>query len=90
VFAQALPIPILAAVAAGLIDGSPIVMDMLIGINAAFVLMRVGLLAAVAGSYERPGLAFWLSPFADPLAVFRVLLSSVRRRRAWRGRQYAA
>ena len=90
VFAQALPIPILAAVAAGLIDGSPTAMDMLIGINAAFVLMRVGLLAAVAGSYERPGLAFWLSPFADPLAVFRVLLSSVRRRRAWRGRQYAA
>ena len=90
VFAQALPIPILAAVAAGLIDGSPTAMDMLIGINAAFVLMRVGLLATVAGSYERPGLAFWLSPFADPIAVYRVLLSTVRRPRAWRGRQYAA
>jgi dolichol-phosphate mannosyltransferase len=90
VFAQALPIPILAAVAAGLRNGSPTAMDVLIGINAAFVLMRVGLLAALAGSYDRPGLAFWLSPFADPVAVFRVLLSTVRRPRAWRGRQYAA
>ena len=50
----------------------------------------IWLLAALAGSYERPGPAFWLSPFADPLAVFRVLLSTVRRPRAWRGRQYAA
>ena len=61
-----------------------------VNLTATFVLMRVGLLAALVGSYEGPGLAFWLSPFADPLAVFRVLLSSVRRPRAWRGRQYAA
>lgn len=88
VFAQALPIPLLAAVAAGLITGTPNQLDLLIGINAAFVLIRVLLLGALAGSYERPGLTFWLSPFADPLAVFRVLLSTVRRPRRWRGRLY--
>jgi dolichol-phosphate mannosyltransferase len=88
VFAQALPIPLLAATAAGLITGTPNQLDLLIGINAAFVLIRVLLLGALAGSYERPGLTFWLSPFADPVAVFRVLASTVRRPRAWRGRLY--
>jgi dolichol-phosphate mannosyltransferase len=90
VFAQGLPIPLLAGLAAGLIVGSPNQLDLLIGINAAFVLIRVLLLRALAGSYERPRLTFWLSPLADPLAVFRVLLSTVRRPRAWRGRQYPA
>jgi dolichol-phosphate mannosyltransferase len=88
VLAQGLPIPLLAAAAAGMIAGTPNELDALIGINAAFVLIRVLLLGALAGCYERPGLTFWLSPLADPLAVFRVLLSTVRRPRAWRGRQY--
>ena len=47
-------------------------MDMLIGINAAFVLMRVVLLAALAGSYERPDLAFWRiadSPIRSPCSA---------------------
>jgi len=89
VFSQALPIPVLAAAAAGLITAPPNQLDLLIGINAAFVLIRVLLLGALAGSYECPGLTFWLSPFADPLAVFRVLVSTLRRPRAWRGRLYA-
>jgi len=60
--------------------------DALFAINAAFVLIRVLMLGALAGSYERPGVAFWLSPLADIAAVFRVLLSTARRPRAWRGR----
>lgn len=88
VLAQALPIPLLVALAGGLIAGTPNETDTLVGINAALVLIRVLLLGALAGSYERTGLTFWLSPLADPLAVFRVLLSTVRRPRAWRGRQY--
>jgi dolichol-phosphate mannosyltransferase len=89
VLAQALPLPMLVALASGLVRGEPTVADTLIAINAALVLVRVLLLGALAGSYERPGLAFWLSPLADPLAVFRVLSSTLRRPRIWRGRTYS-
>lgn len=89
VLAQALPIPLLVIAATGVVDGPPNAVDALIGLNAAFILIRVLLLGALAGSYERPGVTFWLSPLADPVAVFRVLLSTVRRPRSWRGRQYA-
>jgi dolichol-phosphate mannosyltransferase len=86
VLAQALPFPLLIALASGVVRGAPNVVDALFAINAAFVLIRVLMLGALAGSYERPGVAFWLSPLADIAAVFRVLLSSARRPRAWRGR----
>ena len=49
---------------------------------------------AIAASYQRPtklslasGL-FWLSPLADPLAVVRILLSSLKTPTQWRGRIY--
>jgi hypothetical protein len=54
-------------------------LDALVAINGAFVLIRVLLLGALAGSYERPGPTFWLSPLADPLASLRVLVSTLRR-----------
>ena len=85
-----LPIPLLVALAAGVVRGSPNVIDALIAINATFVVIRVLLLGALVGSYERPAFTFWLSPLADPLAVVRVVLSTVRRPRAWRGRSYGA
>jgi dolichol-phosphate mannosyltransferase len=88
VLAQALPLPLLIAIASGVVRGAPNVVDALVAINAAFVLIRVLILGALAGSYERPGVAFWLSPLADIAAVFRVLLSTVRRPHAWRGRRY--
>ena len=88
VLAQALPLPLLIAIASGLVRGAPNVVDALVAINAAFVLIRVLILGALAGSYERPGVAFWLSPLADIAAVFRVLLSTIRRPHAWRGRSY--
>jgi dolichol-phosphate mannosyltransferase len=88
VLAQALPIPMLALLAAGVVHAQPSKVDALVAINAAFLLIRVLLLGALAASYERPGAAFWLSPLADPAAVFRVLLSTVRRPTEWRGRSY--
>ena len=88
VLAQALPLPAIAAVASGASVGPSTQVDALIGVNAALLLIRVLMLGALAGSYERPGLTFWLSPLADPLAVFRVLLSIVRRPSRWRGREY--
>jgi len=88
VLAQALPLPVLIALAAGLIRGAPNVIDALVAVNAAFVLVRVLMLGALAGSYEHPGVTFWLSPLADVPAVFRVILSTLRRPRAWRGRRY--
>lgn len=90
ILAMALPLPSLIAVALGAGRGSPNAVDALIAINAAFVLIRVLLLGALVKSYERPRVTFWLSPLADPIAVLRVVLSTIRRPRAWRGRAYGA
>jgi dolichol-phosphate mannosyltransferase len=85
---QAIPVPLLAILAAGVVGASPGLVDTLVGLNAALLLARVLLLGALAKSYERPGVTFWLSPLADVPAVFRVLLSTVVRPRTWRGRRY--
>ena len=85
---MALPLPMLLLLGLGVLTGSPNVIDVLVALNLVFVLIRVLLQGALAGSYDRPGLAFWLSPLADPLAVLRVCLSTLRRPRAWRGRRY--
>jgi dolichol-phosphate mannosyltransferase len=50
--------------------------------------VRVLLQFALAPSYASTGIAFWLSPLADPLAALRILLSTLRRPREWRGRRY--
>ncbi|MEJ7811365.1 MAG: glycosyltransferase family 2 protein [Gemmatimonadaceae bacterium] len=60
----------------------------LLGINAMLVVLRVLLLAASRHSFARRGLAYWLSPLADPLAAARIFTSTVRRPRRWRGRAY--
>lgn len=57
--------------------------------SAALFAMRILLLRALAGSYARRGFSFWLSPLADPLAAARILISTLRRPRAWRGRDYS-
>jgi dolichol-phosphate mannosyltransferase len=63
-----------------------------LGFNLVLVLIRWGMQAAVAGSYDWQAAsgswAFWLSPLADPLAVLRIFLSSVQRPKQWRGRVY--
>ena len=50
--------------------------------------LRWLLQAAIAPSYERRGLTWWLSPLADPIAAWRLVLSSLRRPRRWRSRDY--
>lgn len=63
-----------------------------LGLNAALLLIRFALLAAVAPSYDfsqaQASWTYWLSPFADPLAVYRIWLSSWQTPTQWRGRQY--
>ena len=88
VLSLGLPLFVLAAAAAGGFANEPNVERPLVIVNAALLAMRVALLWALAPSYERPGITFWLSPFADPLAVLRVLWSSLRRPTTWRGRTY--
>jgi len=83
-----IPLPMLIALGARLIAAPPNVLDALFGINAVLLVIRVLLLGALVRSYDNPGLAFWLSPIADPLAVARVLISTLRRPRRWRGRDY--
>ena len=88
--AQALPIPALAALAFPEVRatiGAPASWALL-GVNALLLAVRFSLLAALRGSYERPAWTFWLSPLADPAAVARILISTLRRRRVWRGRSY--
>lgn len=63
-----------------------------LGLNAGLLLIRFALLVAIAPSYDfsqaKASWTFWLSPFADPLAVYRILLSSLHTPTQWRGRQY--
>jgi dolichol-phosphate mannosyltransferase len=90
VLTLALPLPLLIAIAARAIVGPPNVIDALVGVNAVLLLIRALLLGALARSYDAPGFTFWLSPIADPVAVARVLTSTLRRPRYWRGRRYTA
>ncbi len=61
----------------------------LLGASTATLLaIRWLLLGALRPSYERRGVTWWLSPFADPLAALRLVISSVRRPKRWRTRSY--
>ncbi|MCU0649141.1 MAG: glycosyltransferase [Gemmatimonadaceae bacterium] len=93
---QALPIPLLLAlVAMGCATGAQrctvpsSALPWLVTINAIAVMVRLALLPALAGSYEVRGVPFWLSWTADIPAAIRLTLSTLRRPRQWRGRQYA-
>ena len=57
----------------------------LFAINAALLLIRILLLVAIAPSFAPRGAPFWLSPLADPLAAVRVVETTIRRPREWRG-----
>lgn len=60
----------------------------LLTVNAVLLGLRLALLRALGGSYAERGLRYWLSPLADPAAVFRIWLSTIRRPRRWRGREF--
>lgn len=65
---------------------------LLLILNIFLLLIRFGMLFAIAPSYDlsqaKGAWLFWLSPLADPLAVVRILLSAVNTPREWRGRKY--
>jgi len=65
---------------------------LLLGLNVFLLLIRFGMLLAIAPSYYRKtakgGWLFWLSPLADPIAVLRIFLSAFRTPKEWRGRTY--
>ena len=75
--AQSLPVVRLAARRADVVD-------------AVLLAMRLGTLAGTAPAYLRRGLAYWLSPLADPVAAAALVRSAVATPRAWRGRSFRA
>ena len=92
---QALPIlvlPMLLLAQIGQQD-NPIV-SLALGLNGLLLLVRLGMMGAIANSYHRPpkllspAQFFWLSPLADPLAVLRIAISSFQTRILWRGKIY--
>ncbi len=62
-----------------------------LGVSTGLLLgIRWLLLFALRGSYARRGVTWWLSPFADPVAALRLVISSLRRPKQWRSRTYVA
>ena len=92
---QGLPLVLLAFASGLWISGMTtlIVLGLLV-MNLVLVVMRFALLFAIAPSYDLSSATgkwlFWLSPFADPAAVYRIFLSSTRQPKQWRGRSYGA
>lgn len=67
-------------------------LQLALGLNGSLLAMRIALQWAILPSYDlsqaQGKWAFWLSPLADPLAVVRIWLSSLRTPTRWRGREY--
>jgi len=65
---------------------------LLLGLNLLLLMIRMMMLFAISTSYDlksgRGSFLFWLSPMADPIAVLRIFLSSIRSPKQWRGRKY--
>jgi len=90
--AQGTPLIVLLLLAARAIGGSPLLDGgyWLIATSSALVAVRLLLQFALVGSYAVRGVPFWLSPTADPLAALRILISTLRRPKRWRSREYRA
>ncbi len=86
--AQGLPLPLVCGLGVLMTNNPSFVVRALFGVDAVLVGIHIAMLFALAGSYERRGVTFWLSWLADPVAALRILISSVNRRRTWRGRDY--
>lgn len=86
---QALPLPLLllSLYVLSLGNNYPIIIT-IFSLNAFLLLLRYGMLIAIANSYSGSSIYFWLSPLADQLAVGRILLSSLTQPTKWRGRSY--
>jgi dolichol-phosphate mannosyltransferase len=86
---QALPLPLLllSLYVLSLGNNYPLIIT-IFSLNAFLLLLRYGMLIAIANSYSGSSIYFWLSPLADQLAVGRILLSSLTQPTKWRGRSY--
>lgn len=86
--------PLLLGLKLGATGEWSLTLQLLLIINGALLVARIGMQAAIATAYDLSGAsgrwAFWLSPLADLAAVYRIALSSWRRPTQWRGRQYPA
>jgi dolichol-phosphate mannosyltransferase len=92
---QGLPlVAVLGLLIAVLLGNSSFLVLAALGLNLGLLLMRFALLFAIAPSYDfsqaNASWSFWLSPLADPLAAYRIFLSSTRQPKQWRGRSYEA
>ena len=90
---QGLPLPLLITVLLLLNWGyGSTTLLALLGLNLFLLLLRLIILVATVSSYQtsasRSSWLFWLSPLADPLAVLRIFLSSIKTPTQWRGRVY--
>jgi len=87
---QFVPLPaLLLAFLVGIPDRTPGTLGAaFVWLNAALVAIRILLTFGLAGSYAERHWTFWLSFTADPVAAVRIVLSSLKRPRQWRTRQY--
>ena len=90
---QGLPLPLTLGLVQDILSATVApVTQTVFGVNLLLVLIRFGLNLAIAPSYDRTqaklSWLFWLSPLADPLAVLRILLSTLQTPKQWRGRSY--
>lgn len=58
-------------------------------VDLAAVVLRIGALAALAPTYRNRSWQYWLAPLVDPAVVARIMWTSARPSRSWRGRTYA-
>ncbi|MGQ0648122.1 MAG: glycosyltransferase [Gemmatimonadaceae bacterium] len=87
--AQGLPLGIVGLFLAGLLRADDGWSRALVALNGVLLAIRLLMVFALRDSYRRRTIGFWLSPLSDPIAVLRLLLSTVRRPRQWRGRRFA-
>ncbi|MEL7034114.1 MAG: 2'-O-glycosyltransferase CruG [Cyanobacteria bacterium J06592_8] len=91
---QGLPLPILLVILGFwrvLPASNPLIL-ILLSLNLFWLIVRLALSGAIANSYDLSTAhrkwIFWLSTFADPLAVLRLFISANRKPTQWRGRVY--
>jgi dolichol-phosphate mannosyltransferase len=87
-------LPLVSVMIGSLLPEASLVTQIWLALNWFLVIIRVALLAAIAPSYDWTktpplyGLFFLFSPFADPLAFIRIIISALSRPKRWRGREY--
>jgi dolichol-phosphate mannosyltransferase len=89
--AQGLSLPLAIALAAAWPSLEPSPWRSALAVTTGILLaIRWLLLVAIAPSYERRGVTWWLSPLADPFAALRLVISTLTRPKSWRTRSYSS